>query len=213
MGPRWASKYPHGQLPVVRTSSDDQRIGQARLRMVLAQRPEQGDSLLVIADITLKHPKSASLGLDDTSDHLDIGEVRQLMLAILATLWGSLADKASISIVGLPLGPPAGLAPTVSTVRESLYSDSYLTHYISFEAGQLNPGNTPISWTPLPAVQPDHCLFSPVEQERLVNDWIAYLTIDNGYRLSGWLSHSYGLDCGDRTRHPIPLEFVKAKPR
>lgn len=166
------------------TGPRDQRIGQARLRMVLTQSPEQGDSLLVSADITLKYPKPARLAFDDTSDHLDIGEVRQLLLAILATLWGPLGDTASISILGLPLGPPAELALTVSTVQESLSSDSYLSHYITFGPGQRIPGNTPGSWTPLPAVQPDHSLFSPVEQERLVNDWITYLIIDNGYRLS-----------------------------
>jgi len=162
------------------TGPNDQRICQARLTMVLTQSPSQGDSLLVIADITLKHPKSAWL-----ADHLDISEVRQLMLAILATLWGSLGDTASISVLGLPLGPPATLSLTVSTVQESLSSGSYLSHYISFDPGQLIPGNTPSSWTSLPTVQPDHSLFSPIEQERLVNDWIAYLAIDNGYRLLG----------------------------
>ena len=165
-------------------NAEGQRLCRAQLRLVLTQSPAQGDSLLVTTDITLKPPQSEQVAFDDRSGHLDISEVQELLLAILASLWGSLGNIASISILGLPLGPPAELGVTVSTVRESLSSGSYLSHYISFRPAQLIPGNTPGSWTTLPSVRPDHSLFSPAERERLVDDWVDYLAIDNGYRLS-----------------------------
>ncbi len=119
---------------------------------------------------------------------IGIGALRKLMLDITGTLWGPPGETLSSGIFGQPLGPPALLDLTISTLAapDPVYGDSSptaLNQTIDFGAAQLIPGNTPGPWTRLGPVQPDRSqLSSPAAQSPLIHDWLIQLGIDNGYQ-------------------------------
>jgi len=182
-------------------SPGGQRMTEARLILQLSPSRSQSDRLLITLETLLTNPRRAAVGdqvkakLDDSGNaavsylaemppapFLDLADLRNLMLGILATLWGPLGAQASVTILGQPLGPPAQLDLAVFTAAESIPSQIPISHCVDFGTARLIPGNTPLPWTNLGPIQPGHHLFDQTGQKEVVHDWITRLGIYNGYQ-------------------------------
>jgi Putative DNA-binding domain len=183
-------------------TSNGKYLTQARFTAKLKQKPAAAASLLISLETLLTNPLSPSMEeilgsfKSDREDSnkprrgpkwepapfLDLRGVRGIMLATIATLWGPVSTVASTTILTQPLGPPAQLAMTISTVNRKDSPTELLSKHISFGKAQLIPRNTPTSCTAFPIAQANHELFNYAAQEQLADDWLAYLAIDNGYQ-------------------------------
>jgi len=179
-----------------------QCLTEARLTMELTPATAaQGTSLTITLEGLLTNPRRAILGdqfkeklgspddrdasylaeLDPTPlIHLD--GLRRVMLDTLATLWGPLGIQASTGILDQPLGPPAQLDLAVFTAAKDIPSQISINQCVDFGTARLIPGNTPLPWTQLDPIEPDHQLFDRPDQEHVAHDWLIWIGLHNGYQ-------------------------------
>jgi len=182
--------------------STGQVLTEARLTADLAPATAvQGTRLTITLEALLTNPRRAIRGnqmkeaLDqaderdgsylaelDPTPFIHLDDLRRLMLDALGTLWGPLGAKASTTILGQPLGPPAQLDIAAFTAAETIPSQIPINHCVNFGSATLIPGNTPYPWTQLDPIEPDHQLLDHAEQEHIAHDWIIWLGLYNGYQ-------------------------------
>jgi hypothetical protein len=177
-----------------------QRLSQARLNIGISPSAVQGDALVITVEIVLTNPQRAFAGdkfkaASDNAGDLDVsylvdvaptpfmhlGHLRQLILDILATMWGPLGSAASIQILGQPLNAPAQLDLSVFTIADTAPSQIPINQCIGFGTASLIPGNTPAAWTDLGPIRPDRQLLQPDRQQQRAHEWTTWFALDNGY--------------------------------
>lgn len=174
-------------------------LTQACATVQMANSGPQRDSVTITLDALLTDPRRAEdgdvlkavfeSGEDvshlrklDPSPFIHLGALHRLMRDMLGTLWGPVGARASLGIFGQPLGPPAEFDIAVFTVeREATPSRVPLNQCAHFGAARLIPGNTPLPWTQIPPIKPDHQLLDQPDQDQAVREWTEWLAIHNGY--------------------------------
>jgi len=178
-----------------------QTLTEARVNIQLTHTHAQGDDLLITVESLLTNPSRATggdavKGQIDNPDHasavylqelpptpfVHLDGLRRLMLDILATLWGPLGQQTSTSILGQPLGPPAQLDLAVFTIAKHVPSQIPVNDCVEFDPASLVPGSTPLPWTSLDPIQPDHQFLNRDRQEQTARDWLIWFGLHNGYQ-------------------------------
>jgi predicted nucleotide-binding protein len=121
--------------------------------------------------------------LPQTRPFLGLRTLRQLMLDIIGTLWGTPSATLSASVLDQKQHYIFDLTIyTISVPRHGFLIKQPLDSNIDFGKAQVIPGNNPGQWTHLGPIETSQEFTNPDEQAQLVRNWIVQLCIDNGFQ-------------------------------